>query len=160
MPATPLTDDHARFITGRASITAASRDARRVPSVVRAAACRLSADRATVTLLLATQQSGQVLADIAATGAIAVVFSEPSTHRTLQFKGSDARASAVEAGDEALVAAHRQAFVDEIVPLGYTRELALTVHSVPQGELSAIRFTVAEIFEQTPGPRAGERVIA
>lgn len=155
-----LTDDHAAFIQGRISITAASRDARRLPSVARAAGCRVDRAANAVTLLLPTRQCGQLLADIAATGAIAVVFSEPSTHRTLQFKGSDARASAVEAGDEALVAAHRQAFVDEIVPLGYTRELALTVHSVPQGELSAIRFTVAEIFEQTPGPRAGERVIA
>lgn len=155
-----LTDDHAAFIQGRISITAASRDARRLPSVARAAACRVDRGAGQITLLLATRQCGQLLADIAATGAIAVVFSEPSTHRTLQFKGNDARACAVEAGDEALVAAHRQAFVDEIVPLGYTRELALTVHSVPQGELSAVTFTVAEIFEQTPGPRAGARVSA
>jgi hypothetical protein len=158
MTATPLTDDHVRFITGRISITAASRDARRVPSVVRAAACRVSADRRRVTLLLATQQSQQVLADIAATGAIAVVFSEPSTHRTLQFKGRDAARCAVLPDDLALACAHNEAFADEIVPLGYPRALALTVHSVPGDELTAVSFTVDAIFEQTPGPKAGARV--
>lgn len=155
-----LTDDHAAFLQGRISITAASRDARRLPSVVRAAGCRVDRAAGQVTLLLATRQCGQLLADIAATGALAVVFSEPSTHRTLQFKGSDARATALQPGDHDLVAAHRQAFVDEIVPLGYTRELALTVHSVPQDELCAVTFSVDAVFEQTPGPRAGARVDA
>lgn len=154
-----LTDDQAAFIQrGNISITAASRDARRLPSVVRAAACRLDAGRQRLTLLLATRQSAQVLADIAATGAIAVVFSEPSTHRTLQFKGSDARVGPAEPGDLALAQAHAEAFVEEIVPLGYTRELARTVHSVPGDELTAVTFTVTEAYEQTPGPRAGAKV--
>lgn len=156
-----LTDDQAAFVQdGRISITVASRDARRLPSVVRAAACRLDAGRCRLTLLLPTRQSAQVLADIAATGAIAVVFSEPSTHRTLQFKGSDARLEALQPGDAALARAHREAFVDEILPLGYRRDFALTVHSVPGDELSAVTFTVAQGFEQTPGPRAGAQVTA
>lgn len=156
-----LTDDHAAFIQdGRISITAASRDARRLPSVVRAAGCRLDTDRRRLTLLLPTRQAAQVLADIDATGAIAVVFSEPSTHRTLQFKGSDARRGELQADDAARVAAHQAAFVDEIVPLGYTRELARTIHDVPADELSAVTFSVDAVFEQTPGPRAGARVSA
>lgn len=156
-----LTDDHAAFIEdGRISITAASRDVRRLPSVVRAASCRLDGSRCQLTLLLATRQAAQLLADIDATGAIAAVFSEPSTHRTLQFKGSDARRSEVLPGDDARVAAHQGAFVDEIVPLGYTRELALTIHDVPAGELSAVTFSVDAVFEQTPGPKAGAKVSA
>lgn len=154
-----LTDDHAAFILGgRLSLTVASRDARRLPSVVRAQACRLDAGRQRLTLLLATRQSTQVLADIAATGAIAVVCSEPSSHRTLQLKGSDARVDLLQPGDAALVRAHADAFVEEIVPLGYRRELACTVHSVPGDELTAVTFTVTEVYDQTPGPRAGAKV--
>lgn len=153
-----LTDDHAAFVTGAISLTAASRDARRVPSVVRAVGCRVSADRREITLLLTTRQSQQLLADITATGAIALVCSQPSSHRTLQFKGNDARLVAVQAGDPALVAAHSEAFADEIVRIGHPRALALTVHSVPDGELSAVTFSVDAVFEQTPGPRAGSRV--
>lgn len=154
-----LTDDQAAFIQGgRISITAASRDARRLPSVVRAAACRLDAGGERMTLLLATRQAAQVLADVAATGAIAVVFSEPSTHRTLQFKGRDARLDSVRPDDLALACAHRDSFVEELLPLGYTREFARTIHSVPGDELSAVSFTVTEVYEQTPGPRAGARV--
>lgn len=153
-----LTDDYARFLQGRVSMTAASRDMRRLPSVARVAACRVAPDRRQVTLLFATLQATQLLADVAATRAIAVVISEPSTHRTLQLKGSDAVASAVLASDNALVAAHRQAFAEELMPLGYARDFSLGVHSVPEGKLSAVTFTVDAIFEQTPGPRAGVRV--
>lgn len=158
MPTPVLTEDHAAFLTAPVSLTVASRDARRVPSVVRAAGCRVSADRATVTLLLPTRQARQVLADIAATGAIAVVASQPSTHRTLQFKGRDARADALQPDDAARVAAHAAGFVEEILPLGYTRDLAATVHDVPEGALSAVSFSVEAVFDQTPGPRAGARV--
>lgn len=126
--------------------------------MVRAAACRLDAGRQRLTLLLATRQSAQVLADIAATGALAVVFSQPSTHRTLQFKGADARVEALQAGDAELARAHREAFVEELVPLGYSREFARTVHSVPDDALTAVSFTVTEVYEQTPGPRAGAKV--
>lgn len=160
MPPHVLTEDHAAFLEAPISVTVASRDARRVPSVVRASACRVSADRRRVTLLLPTRQARQVLADIAATGAIAVVCSQPSTHRTLQFKGSDARPEALRPDDPGLVAAHTQGFTEELLPLGYTRDLALTVHDVPGGELSAVSFSVDAVFDQTPGPRASARVDA
>jgi hypothetical protein len=153
-----LTDDLARFLQGAVSITAASRDRRRVPSVARVAACRVAEDRRHVTLIFPTLQATQLLADLAATHALAVVASAPRTHRTLQLKGSDAAATPLAAGDAALVAAHQQAFAEILMPLGYARELALGVHGVPEGKLSAVTFSVDAIFEQTPGPRAGVRV--
>jgi hypothetical protein len=153
-----LTDDQARFLQGRVSIIAASRDVRRVPSVARAGACRVAADRRSITLLLPTLQCRQLLADIATTRALAVVFTEPSTHRTQQFKGSDAHETPVLPGDLELVAAHIQAFADAIMPLGYSRELALSVHDVPEGRLTAVTFGIDAIFDQTPGPRAGAKV--
>lgn len=153
-----LTEDQAQFIQGPLSIVAASRDIRRVPSVARASACRVSDDRRRVTLLLPAQQCRQLLADIAATRAIAVVFTEPSSHRTLQFKGSDAAESPLADGDMERVRVHLRAFAEEIVPLGHARELALTVHDVPGGELTPVTFSIDAIFEQTPGPKAGTRM--
>lgn len=158
MSSVPLTEDQARFIQGRVSIVAASRDMRRVPSVARAGACRVSADRREVTLLLPTLQCRQLLADIAVTRALAVVFTEPRTHRTQQFKGSDARTTPLQDGDLDLVAAHNADFAEALMPLGYSRELALSVHDVPEAELTAVTFGIDAIFEQTPGPKAGQRV--
>lgn len=153
-----LTDDLARFIQGAVSILVASRDIRRVPSVSRAIALRVSPDRARVTLLLATAQCRQLLADIAATRAIAMVCTQPSTHRTLQLKGSDAQVTPPADGDHALAAQHNAAFAEEIVRLGYARELALTVHDVADDTLTAVSFSIDAMFEQTPGPRAGTRM--
>lgn len=153
-----LTDDLARFIEGAVSILVASRDVRRVPSVARAVALRVSPDRHRVTLLLATAQCRQLLADIAATRAIAVVCTQPSTHRTLQLKGSDAHKTALDDDDSARVAQHTAGFAEEIVPLGYTRELALAVDDIPDDLLTAVTFGIDALFEQTPGPRAGTRM--
>ncbi|MCD6060375.1 MAG: hypothetical protein K0S16_686 [Moraxellaceae bacterium] len=153
-----LTEDQVRFIQGRVSIVAASRDVRRVPSVARAAGCRVAAGREAITLLLPTLQCQQLLADIATTRTLAVVFTEPSTHRTQQFKGSDAQETPLEAGDRDLAAAHNLGFAEAIMPLGYSRELALGVHDVPDGRLTAVTFHVDAVFEQTPGPKAGVKV--
>lgn len=153
-----LTDDYACFIQGAVSILAASRDSRCVPSVSRAIALRVSADRREVTLLLATSQCRQLLADIASTRAVAMVCTEPSTHRTVQIKGFDARLTPLQDGDYALATAHNEAFAEHLMPLGYARELALTVHDVSGDTLTAVTFAVDAMFEQTPGPRAGTRM--
>ncbi|HXH04504.1 MAG TPA: hypothetical protein VNN09_14465 [Candidatus Competibacteraceae bacterium] len=65
MPDFVLDRDHAAFIQGSVSISAASR-------------------------------SAAVLAELRADGAIAVVFSRASTHRTVQLKGTDAAVTALE----------------------------------------------------------------
>lgn len=153
-----LTEELAAFIQGAVSILVASRDRRHVPSVSRAIALRVSPDRARVTLLLATEQCRQLLADIEASRAVAVVCTQPSTHRTLQLKGSDAHATALADGDYALAAQHNIAFAEALLPLGYARDLAFTVHDVAGQTLSAVTFGVDALFEQTPGPRAGARM--
>lgn len=151
-------EDDARFIQSGVSISVASRDVRRVPSLARGAACRLSADHRQITVLVLESQAHQLLQDIASTSAIAVVFSEPSTHRTLQLKGSDAAITRTLPGDAGLAAQHRDAFSADIVPLGFSRDLARAIHGFSPGDLVAVTFTASDIFQQTPGPGAGERM--
>lgn len=151
-----LTADQAAFVTGGVSITAGSRDRRRVPSVMKACGVRVDAGLARVTLLLPAPASRQLLADIAATGEITAVFSRPSTHHTLQVKGSDASETPLQPGDAALAAAHRDAFADDLVPLGYPRAWALAIHEPV--ELVAVTFTAQAVYAQTPGPGAGARL--
>lgn len=157
MSSTPLTEDQAAFIAGGVSITLAARDMRRVPSLVKVLGCRVSADRRAVTVLVDAAAARQVLQDIAATGAIAVVYSRPSTHHTLQIKGSDARQVVPAATDHELVAAHNSAFAADLVPLGYSREFSFAIHGLGD-ELAAVQFTVDAVFAQTPGPGAGARI--
>ena len=115
----------AAFMTGGVSIIAASRGPDNAPTIARAAGCRLSADRARVTVLLARSQAGALLEAAEATGAVSVVFSQPSSHRTIQLKGNDARVCPATPGDETLVARYADAFAVELCSMGYAEQMAL-----------------------------------
>lgn len=158
MSSTIVTEDDARFMLGGVSISVASRDRRFVPSLARSAGCRLSADRQQVTVLVLRSQARQLLQDITDTGAIAVVFSEPSTHRTIQLKGLDASVHEALPDDASAADEHRTAFASDIIPLGYVRELAYAIHGFTLDDMQAITFTPTDIFQQTPGPGAGVRM--
>jgi hypothetical protein len=99
-----------------------------------------------------------VIADIEANGMIAVVFSQPSTHRTIQLKGTDARVARVSPRDRDLVERHRAAWVDELTAIGYRPEFARAVHGDTPDAMVALVFTPTAAFQQTPGPGAGDKL--
>jgi hypothetical protein len=155
MPAPILDEDNAAFIQTGVSILAASRDDALVPSIARASGCRVSADRRTVSILMGHSQATQLVADVGASGRIAVVFSRPSTHRTLQLKADDARVRQATQEESMLVEGYIDAFAREIALLGHAHRQARVLLEVRSDDLLAIDLTPNAAFEQTPGPRAG-----
>ena len=89
---------------------------------------------------------------------IAVVFSQPSTHRTIQLKGSDARVVKVTAADRAIAARHLRDWSEDLCRIGYTPEFANAVRGAAP-RLAAIAFTPSAAFQQTPGPGAGQPIV-
>jgi hypothetical protein len=154
-PPSPIGPEQAALMARHVSVIVGSRDAQQRPHVMRAVGCRLSPDRRRVTVLMPQASGRAVLDDLCDNGQIAVVFSEPSSNRTLQLKGHDAKVSPCEPGDAALADAYLQGFVDEIGQLGFAAEVAHTMLR-HDDEPMAVHFTVAAAFEQTPGPGAGE----
>lgn len=157
---TPLIGaEQAALMRRRVSIIVGSSDAHHRPHVMRAIGCRLADDLRAVTVFMTPSSSAQVLADLRSNGRIAVVFSEPSTNRTVQFKGSDATVMPVAPGDDALVDRYLRNFVDEIGGLGFRAEVA---HAIlgrrDAGDVVAVRFTPSAGYEQTPGPTAGDEL--
>jgi hypothetical protein len=146
---------HAAFVQGPVSVIVASRNADRVPDVVRGCGCRVSRDRRQVTVLIEPARASSLLDDVAGNGLIAVVFSQPSTHRTIQLKGEDARIVPVTAADRVAVRRHHQQWCAELTGIGYPPEFAAAVHG-GNGPIAAIRFTPTAAFQQTPGPGAGQ----
>ena len=147
------------LMTGQVSIIVASRDARLQPHLMRAAGCRVAPDRRRVTLLMPETSSAPVLDDLRASGRIAVVFTQPTTNRTLQLKGDDAVVGACGPDDDALAAQYLRGFVDEVGQLGFPALVAHTI--VGQGEPRvAVHFSIAEAYDQTPGPGAGHALCA
>jgi hypothetical protein len=150
-----VTPELAALMRRRVSIIVGSRDAGHRPHLMRAVGCRLAPDRRELTLFMVGTSSLAVLDDLRANRLIAVVFSEPSTDRTLQLKGDDARIEASAPGDHALVQHYIDCFADEISMLGFDRELVKTLFQYEPQDLVAVRFTPREAYEQTPGPNAG-----
>ena len=153
----PLIDeDLAAFLASGVSITAGTRGPDLVPSASRGLGCRVSADRRRVTVFFLAAQSEGVIADIRANGAIAVVFSYPPTHRTVQLKGGDAAVEALQADDPERIARYRVDFRASLVGIGYEQGLPDTLLAGPLGDCVAVSFTPAAAFVQTPGPGAGK----
>lgn len=155
----PLADE-ANFVLLRTGymVTVASRDAAQVPSVARALGCRVSPDRRRVTTFLLASQSATLLRDLRETGAIAAVFSQPSTHRTIQLKGSDASLGAIEPGDLELIEANAAAALADLVLSGFPESFARTIFAYDAPDVVTVGFTPSTAFVQTPGPQAGRRL--
>jgi len=154
--ASPLGASLADFVQGGVGIVVASRDARLLASVGRAVGCRVERDAARVTVFLVPSENGALLEDIRASGRIAVVFSQPSSHRTVQFKGADACERDVEPQDLAALSAYADALDAELASIGFGNGYARALIAHAPGDLVGVGFTVSEGFVQTPGPRAGD----
>ncbi|MEC5400125.1 hypothetical protein [Uliginosibacterium sp. H1] len=153
-----LSEEIVAFMKRGVSIVAASRDDCLQASMARVGGCHVAPDRRSVTLVLSARQSVALLADVTACGQIAVAITEPSTHRTVQLKGSDAVVEPLRPFDHASAEAHIEAFVAEVGPMGYGEALTrAVVHPRPDDRV-AISFTPLQAFSQTPGAKAGEAI--
>jgi hypothetical protein len=155
--ASPVLDgEHAAFILlPGISMTVASCGSGRLPRIGRALGCRVSSERGRITMLLPGDQCPDLIAALQVSRAIAVVFSQPSTHRTIQVKGTDAAREPLAAGDPALVLRWTDGFVEALAALGYAESLVRAFLWCEPAKLVAVAFTPCAAFQQTPGPRAG-----
>src|SRR6476469_7906872 len=143
-----LAVDTVRFMRGGVSMHAASRDGDKVANLSRPVGSRVSADRTRVTVFLLASHSGAMLADFRANGRIALVISQPSTHRTIQLKGEDAAVEPLQEKDYVLIARMREAFVRELGSIGYATTLPSTLLEATRGDVVAVGFTVCAAFLQ------------
>lgn len=131
-----------------------------LPNIARASGCRVSPDLRVVTILVSATPGEALLNDVRHTGSIAVVFTKPSTHRTLQLKGRDARIVPLEPGDHEIVEDYVRAFAADVAPFGFSEAYMRALVACPPEDLVAVQFTIAAAYSQTPGPRAGELLAA
>ena len=151
-----LDEARAEFLTHHVSILVGSCSADCIPSVVRAYGCRVAPDRRSITVFLSVAQSTAVLKDLRAGGAIAAVFSRPTTHETLQVKGARARIVPLENGDREAMRTYGQSFQEEIGVIGFRDPFQRAIMAGTEEDAVAVTFTPTAAFEQTPGPSAGQ----
>jgi hypothetical protein len=157
---TPLIDtSHAAFITRGISISVSSCGADLMPSVARGIGCRVSKDRHSVSVLVSKIQAAELLAHVRERGVIAVAFSEPATHRTIQLKGVDAGVVDASADDVLQAALYCDSFTHELSHLGFDARVVRTLLACVPHDMARITFTPNAAFSQTPGPHAGQALL-
>lgn len=125
------------------------------PSIMRAVGSAITPDGRSITVYLSRKQSRALLQDIASTARLAVVFSEPSSHRTLQLKASNALIRSAEPEDNLVLARYLASMECEVAQVGFDAKFTRAMLAHHLDDVVAISFEVSEAFDQTPGPRAG-----
>jgi len=150
-----LSPEHIAMIDKGVSTIVASRDAAMRPSVMRAVGAHIKADGSRITVFISRGQSRQLLQDIASTGRVAVVFSQPLSHRTVQVKATEADLRPAEEADLPVLRRYLASMEEEVAAVGFEARFVRAMLAFRLDELVAISFTPTEAFDQTPGPKAG-----
>lgn len=154
--ARPLLDaEAAEFLTSGVVLFASSASQSGVPSLAAASGCSVSRDRREVTIFLSRLEGADVLTDLEAGGPLAVVFSVPSSLKTLQLKARSATIRPFTPDDVPTLEHSEREVTRDFERIGFGGAYATQSFDEPRENLVAIVFTPTEAFDQTPGPRAG-----
>lgn len=156
MPA-PLHPDLLAFLKRGLSLYAGGTDARGLPQVARALAIR-PLPGPQLGIAVPAEPAAALLAGIAASGQIALVLCQPTTHHTVQVKGRDACVEPLDPAQWPELVLNRDAFGAEIRPFGFDTDFNDAWFSLPGNNMDAlrvVRFTPSGAWNQTPGPGAG-----
>jgi hypothetical protein len=137
------------------SVIVASSSAARVPSLMRAVGSHVADGGRQVTVYVSRSQASQLLDDIASSGQVAVVFSSPVSHQTLQLKSSQVTLRPMDVADLPILQRYRESMEQEVGAVGFppTFTRAMLAHRID--DVVAIGFRPEQAFDQSPGPRAG-----
>lgn len=152
-----LSEANAAFVQRFTSMNVAGRDAQNLPALARGLGIRVSPDRCTLTVFLSETHSSRVLKCLRENGAIAVAVTRPKTHETLQFKGQVREIRPLSDEDRREMAAYQESFVAELEQLGYSAEFTRQLLAGSENVVAVV-FEPAAVFDQTPGPKAGEKL--
>jgi len=153
-----IDDETAEFIQRFVSINLASRNAHNRPTLSRAAGCRIDEDRTHLTVYVDQASNRQLLENLRANGCLAVVFSRPSSHRTIQFKGNDATLAEVSEADLAQIRDYLETFRQELRDIGFPEPFCQAILPPAAHSYIGIRFSAERAYTQTPGPDAGKKL--
>ncbi|HKQ62786.1 MAG TPA: pyridoxamine 5'-phosphate oxidase family protein [Candidatus Polarisedimenticolaceae bacterium] len=154
-PGARIPDELAAFLESGLSLALGTRNADLAPNGTRAWAIQVAADRTHVTVFVEARSATPLLADLEAHPQAAVVFDRPSDSRACQIKGRFVDSRRARPAERAFVERQVDDFKADLEKIGVARALTAGWRSWP---CVAVRILVTDLFHQTPGPGAGERM--
>ncbi len=149
----------AGFITSHLSIHIAACSESLDPTLVRALGCRVSEDRRSITILFSRSQSTLLQQLVMTNGRVAVVFNEPETHRTIQFKGDDAVLGDAEEADKRYLPIYLKAFSQRLKIFDVPDNYIYALCHCDREDLMSLTFSPSRLYQQTPGQQAGQALV-
>jgi hypothetical protein len=154
-PTVVLTEELAAFLSSGVAISIATRDGDLNPNGTRVWAAVADEDRRLVTAYLYAKTSDTILRDLEAHPLVALGFDRPSDSRACQLKGKFLGSARCRAADRAEIDRQFAGFLADLEKIGFPRPAFAGWKTWPA---VAVRFAVTDVFVQTPGPGAGERL--
>lgn len=151
-----VTRELPRLLEGHDAISVGTRDAALRPFVTLAAGVSFAAGEGRVTVYVPEATGAETLANLAANGMVAVVFEQILSHHTVQVKGRVADVRPAAESDRAFVERSAGSFFAQIEAVGGIPNVVRKKRTWP---CRAVTFEVTDVFEQTPGPKAGTPLV-
>jgi len=135
-----------------------TRDEQLRPAHTVAVGATVHADRQTVTVLVPRTRAERILPHLEANGRVALGIGQVS-HEAYQLKGTYLSTRSTDADDLARQESYRSGLLADALRVGYPEEIArpLTQGFVYTPSIG-ITFRAEEVYLQTPGPDAGNRL--
>jgi len=144
-----------RCLEDGVSVLVGSVDAHGNPYCCRAVALTSHDNLVTATVYLPAATSRETIVNLAATGRVAVVATQPGDHCSTQLKGMALVTRVAREDEEPLVQRHLENFAGVLGALGVPPRV---IKGVAHWPAFAVLMRVDEIYDQSPGPRAGVRL--
>lgn len=137
---------------GGTSVLVGTVDADGFPTCCRGIALATKDDFETVTVYIPAATGQETVANLATTRRIAVGASRPLTHETIQLKGLTRGVRLAPPSDEAFVRQRLAQFAEVLEEIGLPQHVT---NSLAHWPAFMIEVSVEQVFDQTPGPKAG-----
>jgi hypothetical protein len=147
-----------RFLERANVAFAGTRDRRLVPHGHRVSGWTVSADGSTLTAFIPESSTPHLIESLLDNGEFAMTTEEFPAHEAYQFKGHYLRHRAVLPGDVEIVDRVRERFLRSVRPF-YPPDFEDPIRAFILEPALAVEFDVREIYDQTPGPGAGRRLV-
>jgi hypothetical protein len=152
--ATKIPEDLVDFLESGVSILVGTRNAKNEPEATRSCGAKVSADRASVSLYF-PDWAQRAIVDIEENGHVAVCFSRMLDNYSIQLKGEGATVREATDAERMVPERYLAAYVETLSMAGFPRALTTRIRVWPA---KVVTFPVRDIFIQTPGPNAGDRL--
>lgn len=143
------------FMNSPVIIELGTRDNKLNPAFNRSVGAMVSEDRETMTVFIYEPFADVMLKNLNENGRVALIAGVFPSHETYQFKGAFVASRKTENKDFEMQENYRNKILDHYMPLGFPENF---FRNLPYKPGIAVTFHVEDIFVQTPGPGAGEKI--